>query len=71
MMLDVRILAAVVVLIYLLMAWSHTHAEPRQQTFRDNRGNTVGTVTTDSVGNKTYRDARGNTLGTSTPEKRR
>lgn len=40
-------------------------AHAQQETFRDNRGRTLGIVTTDSTGREqTFRDDRGNTVGT-------
>lgn len=34
------------------------------ETYRDNLGRTIGTITTDSLGNKTVRDKMGRTVGT-------
>lgn len=41
------------------------HGEP-MTTFRDSRGATTGTATTNSSGVTTFRDARGATTGTAT-----
>jgi predicted aconitase with swiveling domain len=35
-----------------------------QTVFRDSRGSTTGTATTDSQGTTVFRDARGSTIGT-------
>ena len=37
-----------------------------QTTFRNEKGQTTGTVTTDSNGTKTFRDGSGRTTGTAT-----
>jgi hypothetical protein len=43
-------------------------AQAQQSTIRDERGRTIGTVTTDSAGNKTFRDSRGRTTGTASTD---
>jgi hypothetical protein len=46
-----------------------TYAQAQNQTtFRDSRGQTIGTSSVDSNGTTTFRDGRGQTTGTATRE---
>ena len=59
-----RRITAAFALITLLGA-SVSGAQAQQRRYYDNRGNSVGTSSTDSQGTTTFRDSRGNTAGRS------
>jgi hypothetical protein len=50
----------------LLIALATPAAAQNQTIFRNEKGQTTGTVTTDSNGTKTFRDGSGRTTGTAT-----
>jgi hypothetical protein len=62
-----QILNAMLVLAVLLM-FLRVEVHAQQVTFRDSRGVTIGTASTDSQGNTTFRDSRDSTTGTASTD---
>jgi hypothetical protein len=57
-------MSAIALCVTILLAMITAAAAQNQTTFRDGRGQTTGTATTDSNGQTTFRDAQGRTTGT-------
>ena len=63
----IAIAGLVALFLIFLLAYSRAGERSPQETFRDSRGNTIGTAT--RSGNQTiFRDNRGNTTGTATTD---
>jgi hypothetical protein len=66
--LDQLLNALFVLALSMLVPIVYAKAADAQTTFRDSRGVTTGTASTDSQGNTTFRDSRGSTTGTASTD---